>query len=175
MNYANPPASSSHWSVRGLKLVGALFLGAAVTFGGSVALSIYQSYQQQRVAEVTKFIDVAQQFDGKFTAFMDPFLAGRDDKAERAAVRANIQDQFLALDRAANNLEGAQFNTAQGYKNKLLRVAAELDRAQPAPQAKALMQAVADVEAAEVCVTYFLRDEAGMDTSETDEMACKAK
>lgn len=172
MNVSAHSALPSHWSIRGLQAVAGMAVAAAITFAGGIGLWSYQTHRQERAIEVTKFLDVARQFDGKFTAFMTPFLAGQDDKAERIAVRNNIQDQFKALEGAANSLEGERFDLAMAYKAKLVTVATELDRNQPAPEAKTLMQAVAAAKDAEVCVTYYLRDEAGLDTSAKDEKDC---
>tara|TARA_R110000868_G_scaffold305573_7_gene566620 strand:- start:6921 stop:7454 length:534 start_codon:yes stop_codon:yes gene_type:complete len=148
------------------------FLAALMATAGSIYIWSLQTKKSERSAEVAKFIDVSQQFDRSFTDFMGPFLKGDDDTAARETLRRNIQDQFLALERASAILPEGGSGRAARYQERLVLVSTELDKRLPAPKARALLQAVADAKDASVCVTFDLRVAASMDVSPDDKRHC---
>ena len=151
-------------------------LGAAsLSVVGAGLLWTYQTDRSERAAEATKFIDVSQQFDRNVTDMMGPFLQGKKDSSQREALRKNIQDQFLALERAIAILPAERTKNARVYQSTLVSVGTELDKNLPAPQARDLIQAIADAKEAAICVTYDLRDAAGMAVSSEDEQYCAGK
>ncbi|WP_205693859.1 hypothetical protein [Croceicoccus ponticola] len=132
----------------------------------------YQAEQTQRSASVTKFVEVSQQFDRNVSDFMGPFLQGVDSEAQREALRKNIQDQFLALEQAEGVLPESEESRAKAYRDALVEVDAQLGRNDPAPKARGLVQAIADAREANVCVTYFMKDEVGLSVSSNDAEYC---
>lgn len=157
------------WAVSIISAVGATALGL---IGQSYMFS-YQAQQTQRSATVTKFVEVSQQFDRNVSDFMAPFLQGKDNKAQREALRKNIQDQFLALEQAEGVLPAAEERRAKAYRDALVEVDTQLGRNDPAPKARGLVQAIANAREANVCVTYYMKDEVGLSVSSDDAEYCR--
>ena len=172
---ASSPAQTGGWSARALVITSAAasaFGASLLSVAGAAALWNYQTHRTERANEVTKFIEVSQDFDRNVTAFMTPYLKGRDAAAQRQALHKNIQDQFLALERASTSLGGSEFQEAELHQRRLVKVGEELDREIPAAQADELVQAIADARDSGICVTYRLRDRVGMDTTAEDKDYC---
>lgn len=167
--------SASGWSSRAL-----VFTSASISAIGASVLSVvgagvlwsYQTDRSERAADATKFIDVSQQFDRTVSDFMTPFLVGKDDAAQREILRKNIQDQFLAIERASTSLPLDRYDNIKRYQATLVTVGTELDKKLPAPEARALVQAIADAKEASVCVTFDLRKAASMSVSDADAEYC---
>lgn len=140
---------------------------------GQYVLFSYQNAQTQRSATVSKFMEVSQQFDRNVAEFMAPFLQGKDSKQQREALRKNIQDQFLALEQAKGILPASEEARAKAYEDALVEVGTQLDRNEPAPKARGLVQAIANAREANVCVTYFMKDEVGLSVSSDDAEYCR--
>lgn len=173
---AASPNGSVHWSMNArtwavsiASAVGATVLGLVGQYG----LFSYQAQQTQRSATASKFIEVSQQFDRSVAEFMTPFLEGKDSKAQREALRKNIQDQFLALEQSEGILPAAEEARARAYRNALVEVNAQLGGKNPAPKAQKLVQAIANAREANVCVAYFMKDEVGLGVSSDDTEYCK--
>ena len=172
---ASSPVSHGGWSSRALVITSAVAsaIGASVlSVAGAAALWNYQTHRTERASEVTKFIDVSQEFDRNVAAFMTPYLKGGNTATERQALHKNIQDQFLALERASTSLDGAALEEAELHQKRLVKVGDELDKEVPAPEADELVQAIADARDSGICVTYRLRERVGMDTTAEDKEYC---
>ena len=160
---------------RGLVIAASIssaLLASGLSLGVQYFAARLQEQRTTRVAEVTKFVDAAQQFDALVTKFMDPFLKGSTTTAERQALRDNIQTQYGLLETARTNLEPAQSDRALDYENSLVSVGTELDRNLPASQARDLAQAIAATRAKNVCVVLDLRKKAGLPVISSDEQPC---
>ncbi|AJR24577.1 hypothetical protein [Sphingobium sp. YBL2] len=172
---ASSPTRTRGWSAKALVITSAAasaFGASLLSVGGAAALWNYQTHRTERATEVTKFIEVSQEFDRDVTAFMTLYLKGRDATSERLALHKNIQDQFLALERAGTSLGGSALQEAELHQKRLVKVGEELDREVPAAKARDLMQAIADARDSGICVTYRLRDRVGMDTTAEDQEYC---
>lgn len=162
-------------STRALVIIASIssaVLSSALALGVQYYGTLWQDERAERVKEVSAFVESAQQFDKLVTNFMGPFLQGRDDAAERKALRENLQTQHQLIETAKTNLSAEESRRATLYQNELVRVSEELDRHLAAPQAQALAQAIADTKAANVCVVYDLRERAGLPTVVSDKEAC---
>lgn len=179
MNAATPAVESltsmPQTSARGL-IIAASISSAILASGLSLAVqylsSSWQDQRATRIAEVTKFVESAQQFDGLVTSFMGPFVKGSDTNPERQALRENIQTQYSLLETARTNLEPAQSNRAKEYEDSLVKVATELDRNKAAPDAHDLVQAISTTRGKNVCVVFDLRKKAGLPVIKSDESPC---
>ncbi len=165
-------APSSNWLSRGFNTGIMLIAASAVGLLASVVLWMIQTHRQERVAEATAFIETAQRFDMTVRAYMTLYLNDKPADAAREAVQKNIQEQYLALERAANMLDGERWDYAERYHKSLVVVSGELDRDIPAAEAKGLLKSIAVARGQNICVTFYLRDEAGMETSARDEKDC---
>jgi hypothetical protein len=169
---AGEPRPASRGLVVAASILGAL-LSSGLALGVQYYGSVWQAERIDRITEVTKFIESAQQFDGLVTKFMGPFLAGGNDAAERQMLRDNIQLQHSLLDIAKTNLSVPQADRASRYQDLLVVVGEELDRSAPAPEAQALAQAISNARAANVCVVFDLRTGVGQPTTVRDQKDCK--
>jgi Ni,Fe-hydrogenase III component G len=139
---------------------------------GGIYLWDHQTTRSERASDVSKFIEVSQQFDRTVRDFMGPFSKGADDSDEREALRNNIHDQFLALERASAILPEGDASRVERYKERLVAVGTEIDKGVNATEAQGLVQSFADAREANVCVTFDLRAAAGMDVSPEDRLYC---
>ncbi len=178
---ATAPATGSQTSMSqtsGRSLVIAASISSAILASGlSLAVqylsSSWQEERATRIAEVTKFVDAAQQFDGLVTKFMGPFMKGAGTASERQALRENIQSQYSLLETARTNLDPAQSIRAKEYEDSLVKVATELDRNKAAPDAYDLVQAISTTRGKNVCVVFDLRKKAGLPVIKSDEKPCE--
>jgi hypothetical protein len=163
-------------STRALVVVASIssaLLSSGLALGVQYFGTLWQDQRAERIKEVSAFVDSAQRFDQLVTNFMGPFLEGRDDAAARKALRDNIQTQHQLIETAKANLPLGEARRASQYQDELVKVGVELDRGLPAPQARALVQAIVDTKATGICVIYDLREQAGLPTVISDREACR--
>lgn len=161
---------AKNWFAPIVSAVGVSALGLI----GQYFVFSYQTQQTQRSAMVMQFVDVSQQFDRNVAEFMGPFLDGKASDAQREALRKNIQDQFLALEQSEGILPAAEERRAKAYRDALVDVNFQLGRNERAPKARALVQAIANAREANVCVTFFMKDEVGLSVSDADAEYCNS-
>lgn len=135
---------------------------AAVTLTGNYILTVKQQERSEKVSAVQEFAVTAHKFDGLYRVFMNKYLAGGNDAAERAAVQANLMEQNQVLEILKLNLPAEDIELADRYGNQLALVDKELRNPVPVEEAKSLMQAVVDLRDMEIDLNIALRRAAGL-------------
>ena len=130
---------------------------------------------ESRVGEVSAFVDAGQEYRELMSTFMQKLTQQQKVDEERIALLKNLRNQYTLLETAKENLESERFVYATRYQVNLARSVNYLAKPVQMKTSEPVVQGLMNLLDDEVCVTYYLRDEADLEVSEETSQKCSTR
>lgn len=164
-----PSADKKPWSVHILIAITAVMTSALtglVTYYVQTFSDQEARRDERRIQEIGEFVGAGEQYRGLVSEFMRQFTQSDTYAIERKALLENVRDQYAFINTAKQNLSGADYQRATEYQDRLAKLINLLGKDKSPGESEELVQELVDLLGDEVCVSYSLRAEAGMATSD---------
>lgn len=128
---------------------------------------------ESSVAEVRQFIDAGEDYRELAPTFMRNLTQDRDLTADQSQLIKNLDLQNASLQTAMSNLDGHRYDAAKDYQIRLARAGRMLATDIEIAHSEALVQELMNILNEEVCISYYLRDETGLEVSKQTMLDCR--
>ena len=120
---------------------------------------------ESKVAEVRAFVDAGQKYRELASSFMQKLTQQQNINEEQKALITNLRDQYTLLETAKESLKQDRYEYATQYQVKIASSIKYLATPVKLKMSEPVVQNLVIIMNDEICVVYYLRDEADLSVS----------